>query len=135
MIAKAPRALPAIRSDRGDCHSWRMNPLAPTLASPGVRCTAIMGGYAQANSIKSPADHAGSNPQRGFPSAAGLTTRAAADRLGIDEASLLGVLAGGRLHDDLANRLARVFNTSREYWLNAQAVIDQYDRRDEGCDA
>jgi antitoxin HigA-1 len=60
--------------------------------------------------------------------AAGLTAAELADQLGVSVRVLNDVLRERRGVDpDLAHRLARVFNTTPEFWLRLQEAVDIWD--------
>ena len=60
--------------------------------------------------------------------ATGLTRSELARRLGISRSSLNEVIHERRaITPDVAHRLARVFNTSPELWLNLQQAVDVWE--------
>lgn len=60
--------------------------------------------------------------------ATGLTRSELARRLGISRSSLNEVINERRaITPDVAHRLARVFNTSPELWLNLQQAVDVWE--------
>lgn len=60
--------------------------------------------------------------------AAGLSPSELAARLGVSNRGINDLLRERRaVNPDLAHRLARVFNTSREFWLRLQEAVDIWD--------
>ena len=60
--------------------------------------------------------------------AAGLTQTELADRLEVSRRTISDVIHERRgLTTDLAHRLARVFNTTPEFWLRLQEAVDIHD--------
>jgi addiction module HigA family antidote len=60
--------------------------------------------------------------------AAGLTTAELASQLGVSSRVLGELLRERRsVTPDLAHRLARVFNTTPEFWLRLQEAVDIWD--------
>src|SRR5437588_7935169 len=60
--------------------------------------------------------------------AAGLTPSELAARLGVTKRGINELLHERRAVDpDLAHRLARVFNTTPEFWLRLQEAVDIWD--------
>jgi addiction module HigA family antidote len=60
--------------------------------------------------------------------AAGLTPSELASRLGVSLRGINGLLSERRaVTPDLAHRLARVFNTTPEFWLRLQEAVDIWD--------
>ena len=60
--------------------------------------------------------------------AAGLTTSELAARLGVSPRGINELLRERRsVNADLAHRLARVFNTTPEFWLRLQEAVDIWD--------
>ena len=60
--------------------------------------------------------------------AAGLTARELAAKLAVSSRTINELLREGRaVNPDLAHRLARVFNTTPEFWLRLQEAIDIWD--------
>jgi addiction module HigA family antidote len=60
--------------------------------------------------------------------ATGLTRSELARRLGISRSSLNEVINERRaVTPDMAHRLARIFNTSPELWLNLQQAVDVWE--------
>jgi addiction module HigA family antidote len=59
--------------------------------------------------------------------ATGLTVTAAADRLGVSRTALSRLLNGhAGISPEMALRLAKLFNTSIESWINLQAQYDTW---------
>lgn len=59
--------------------------------------------------------------------ATGLTVTAAADRLGVSRTALSRLLNGhAGISPEMALRLAKIFNTSIESWINLQAQYDTW---------
>jgi addiction module HigA family antidote len=57
--------------------------------------------------------------------AAGLSASELAARLGVSNRGINDLLREGRaVNPDLAHRLARVFNTTPEFWLRLQEAVD-----------
>ena len=60
--------------------------------------------------------------------AAGLTQSEFASRLGVSRRTVSEVIHERRaVNPDLAHRLARVFNTTPEFWLRLQEAVDIWD--------
>ena len=60
--------------------------------------------------------------------AAGLTASGLAARLGVSQRGINSLLNERRaVTPDLAHRLARVFNTTPEFWLRLQEAVDIWD--------
>jgi antitoxin HigA-1 len=60
--------------------------------------------------------------------AAGLTASELAARLGVSSREITELLQERRpVNPDLAHRLARVFNTTPEFWLRLQEAVDIWD--------
>src|SRR5437764_13978324 len=60
--------------------------------------------------------------------AAGLTASELAARLGVSNRGINELLHERRsVNPDLAHRLARVFNTTPEFWLRLQEAVDIWD--------
>ena len=60
--------------------------------------------------------------------AAGLTSSELATRLGVPRRGINALLNERRsVSPDLAHRLARVFNTTPEFWLRLQEAVDIWD--------
>ncbi len=60
--------------------------------------------------------------------AAGLTPSELATRLGVSRRGINELLREHRaVNPDLAHRLARVFNTTPEFWLRLQEAVDIWD--------
>jgi addiction module HigA family antidote len=60
--------------------------------------------------------------------AAGLTGAELAHRLGVSNRGIHNLLRERRsVSPDLAHRLARVFNTTPEFWLRLQEAVDIWD--------
>jgi len=60
--------------------------------------------------------------------AAGLTPSELAARLGVSRRGINELLQERRaVNPDLAHRLARVFNTTPEFWLRLQEAVDIWD--------
>lgn len=61
--------------------------------------------------------------------AAGLSPTQLADRLGVSGRGINDLLRERRsVTPDLAHRLARVFNTTPEFWLRLQEAVDIWDQ-------
>jgi addiction module HigA family antidote len=62
----------------------------------------------------------------------GLTQKIVADHLGID-IKVINRLVNGKtsVSSELALKLASAFDTSPEFWLNAQLAVDLFDAQDE----
>jgi addiction module HigA family antidote len=59
--------------------------------------------------------------------ATGLTVTEAADRLGVSRTALSRLLNGhAGISPEMALRLAKIFNTSIESWINLQAQYDTW---------
>ena len=62
----------------------------------------------------------------------GLTVRGLADAVGVSRQSMNELLRERRaLSPQMALRLARLFGTSPEFWLNAQRAVDLWDAAQE----
>lgn len=60
--------------------------------------------------------------------AAGLSASELAERLGVSNRGIHDLLHERRsVNPDLAHRLARVFNTTPEFWLRLQEAVDIWD--------
>ena len=60
--------------------------------------------------------------------AARLTPSELASLLGVSQRGIRALLNGRRsVNPDLAHRLARVFNTTPEFWLRLQEAVDIWD--------
>jgi addiction module HigA family antidote len=60
--------------------------------------------------------------------AAGLSAAELAERLGVSNRGINDLLHERRsVNPDLAHRLARVFNTTPEFWLRLQEAVDIWD--------
>lgn len=60
--------------------------------------------------------------------AAGLSPSELAERLGVSNRGINDLLHERRsINPDLAHRLARVFNTTPEFWLRLQEAVDIWD--------
>jgi len=60
--------------------------------------------------------------------AAGLSSAELAERLGVSNRGINDLLRERRsISPDLAHRLARVFNTTPEFWLRLQEAVDIWD--------
>ena len=60
--------------------------------------------------------------------AAGLTAAELANRMGVSNRGITELLRERRkVNPDLAHRLARVFNTTPEFWLRLQDAVDIWD--------
>jgi antitoxin HigA-1 len=63
----------------------------------------------------------------------GLTQGELAKALGVDRTSISELINGRRsVSTEMALRLAHVFRTQAQYWLNLQTAIDLYDAEQSG---
>jgi len=72
--------------------------------------------------------HPGEMLREDFLSDYGLTVAGLAESLGVSRQSINELLRGRRaLSPEMALRLARLFNNSPEFWLNAQRAVDLWE--------
>jgi addiction module HigA family antidote len=72
--------------------------------------------------------HPGTVLQRDFLLTHGLTVAGLAMAVGVSRQSINELLRGRRaVSPEMALRFSRLFGTTAEYWLNAQAAVDLWD--------
>ncbi len=72
--------------------------------------------------------HPGEMLREDFMPDYGLTVSALADAVGVSRQSINELLRGRRaISPEMAIRLAKLFGTSAEFWLNAQRAVDLWD--------
>ena len=77
-----------------------------------------------------PPTHPGELLREEIMPAIGLTQEALAGRLGVSRRTINEILGGKRsVSADMAHRLARLFDTTPEFWLGMQQDVDLWNAR------
>ncbi len=80
------------------------------------------------NTIKRRPTHPGALLREEIMPATGLTQKELAARLGVSRLTVNEIVNEKRsVSPDLAHRLARVFNTTPQLWLNMQQAVDTWE--------